>query len=93
MRTLNDYLDAACARHGISDNRLSQLLGIRRQTLHAWRGDLTQPREDTLLALADLAGIPGDQALIEAAIWRCSKTGQLQARERLLDALSRLENV
>ncbi|MBL0709811.1 MAG: helix-turn-helix transcriptional regulator [Colwellia sp.] len=51
-----DVLNTATTE--LSDNKLSQKLGVRRQTVSTWRNNGSIPEDDTLDKIAELTGIP-----------------------------------
>ena len=59
-----DVLNAAAA--GLSDNKLSQKLGIRRQTVSGWRCNGKIPEDEILEILAELSGIPAEKVFYAA---------------------------
>ncbi|GAA5133084.1 hypothetical protein GCM10025767_07390 [Thalassotalea piscium] len=59
-----DVLNAATS--DLSDNKLSQKLGIRRQTVSGWRNCGKIPEDETLDKLAELTGIPVEKVYFAA---------------------------
>lgn len=71
MRTIDDYLDTAKARQGItSDRQLSARLGWTETAVaQIRRRHFTMP-DEKMMELARLAGVDETTALIELNIWR-----------------------
>lgn len=59
-----DVLNAATTE--LSDNKLSQKLGIKRQTVSSWRNRGSIPEDDILEKLSEISGIPLDKVLCAA---------------------------
>lgn len=59
-----DVLNAATTE--LSDNKLSQKLGIGRTTVSAWRNRGTIPEDAVLDKLADLTGLPVEKVYFAA---------------------------
>ena len=70
MRSIDDYIDLACKNHGLSQNRLGYAVGKGHTAVTAWRTRRAWPADDTMVKLAELAGIPADEALLDLNIWR-----------------------
>lgn len=86
-RTIDDYVDAARARIGAtSDRQLATRMGLKSSAIPCWRTRRTWPRDDTMLQLAELAGMPAEQALLDLGMWRTEgRTAEVYRRiaERL----------
>ena len=71
MRSIEEYLDLAKARADIkSDRQLGPAIGQSTQTVTHYRRKNAWPSDDAMLRLADLAGIPREEALLDLACWR-----------------------
>ncbi|GHU02559.1 hypothetical protein FACS1894186_7440 [Alphaproteobacteria bacterium] len=71
MHKINDYINQAMARNGFASKRqLSLSLGMAHNAVfYLTKRDII-PTDETLLKLADLAGIPAEEALLDLAQWR-----------------------
>lgn len=73
MRTVDEYADLAKNAQGFrSDRELGRALGYKGNTVSYWRQKKAWPSDDTMLQLAELAGIEPGEALIDLNIWRSS---------------------
>lgn len=72
MRTIHDYMNLVSGRHPTikSDRGLALALGLGETATHFWRHGRSLPADDTMLRLADLAGVDPGEALVELNIWR-----------------------
>ena len=72
---INEYLDLAKEKQGIkSDRELAAALGHKsNQSIVFMRRGVTNPSDDTMLKIAELAGLSPEAALLRLNIWR-SKT-------------------
>lgn len=59
-----DVLNAATTE--LSDNKLSQKLGIKRQTVSSWRTRGSIPEDYVLERLAEISGIPVEKVFYAA---------------------------
>jgi transcriptional regulator with XRE-family HTH domain len=59
-----DVLNTATVE--LSDNKLSQKLGIRRQTVSSWRNRGSIPEDEVLDKLAELTGLPVEKVYFAA---------------------------
>lgn len=74
--TIDNYLDAARARHSIaSDRELGRRLGLSKGAVNHYRMGHSYPDDGTMLELARLALVDPSQALIDLNIWRCKSDG------------------
>ncbi len=89
MRTIDDYLDAAIARNPDlrSDRRLALALGLNQAASHYWRRRKAWPADDTMLRLADLAGVDPGEALVELNIWRSQSAETRDQYSRLAEKI------
>lgn len=71
MRSVQDYiLEAKKKAHIPSNNRLAQEIKIAGPSLVNISKGKGLPAEETLLKIADLAGISREEALLDLSIWR-----------------------
>lgn len=70
MHTIDQYIDAACERARLTDRQLGKYLGKSHATVSHWRTKRTWPADETMIALAEVAGMDPEQALIDLNIWR-----------------------
>lgn len=65
------YINEAQKKQGVSSlNKLSPFLGITTSALANLKKQIALPADSTILKLANLAGIPAEQALIDVSLWR-----------------------
>lgn len=87
MHTVDQYIDAACQRKGFTDRQLGKYLGKSHATVCHWRTKRSWPSDDTMIALAEVAGMDIDQALLDLNTWRA--TGPARAAyERIASRLA-----
>ncbi len=73
MRNFDDYLSEARRKTGVaSNNGIAKLLDISGPSLSSLFQGKSLPSEDTMVKLADLAGIDRETALLDLAVWRSS---------------------
>lgn len=71
MRTFDDYLAEARRKTGVaSNNQVAALLGISGTSISRLSKGVNLPADETMLKLADLAGLDKEEALIDLSIWR-----------------------
>ena len=71
MTELAEYISRAKRRHGLrSDRALCRRLELSDGAIFMWTGRGAFPRDDTMVRLADLAGLDPELALLELNIWR-----------------------
>ena len=71
MKTFNDYMNAAIKRQQLtSNNKLAQELGITSASISVLNQGKALPSEATMIRLAELAGMPKEEALIDLNLWR-----------------------
>jgi hypothetical protein len=84
MRTIDWYMDTARARADIhSDNKLAARIGISGSGINQFRSKRAWPSDDTMIALAELAGVDPAQALMELNIWRAKSPKVAQTYEAM----------
>lgn len=70
-RTLDWYIDAARERlGGISDNELSRRMNFKGRPITLWRTKRSLPNDESMMQLADHAGVDRTLALIDLNVWR-----------------------
>ena len=80
--TIVEYLDLAKARNELSsDRQLGAALGINSRNLSTLRRGNWHPAPDTMVKIAELAGIEPHEALMQLAQWtaKSEKTRQIYA--------------
>ena len=83
MKNINDYIDLARKKHSLkSDRRLSAALGLSEVAVQRWRAGVSIPSDDTMVKLADMAGISKEQALLELSYWRAD--GEAKSTYKML---------
>ena len=85
MRTIKDYISEAQKKQNIpSNNKLAIALGLTPQGLSVIYKGRSVPSDETIIKLAELAGISEDEALLDAAVWRAQtpKTKELWEKIR-----------
>lgn len=88
MRNVHDYLEAARDKNRLnSDSKLADMLDVSVSAVSAFRKGKAWPADETIKRLAELAGIPVEEALLELNAWR--STGETQKiYKRLIDKLN-----
>lgn len=75
--TLDDYIDAAKARNDLhSDNALNRYIGFSGNACHTWRTGKSLPTPDSIVTLAELAGLDPHLALVDLGLWIAKKDGK-----------------
>ncbi len=75
MDTMAEYLDAAKERTGIkTDMELNFAIGFKGLVVSSLRSAKKLPSDDKMITIADMAGIPKEQALMDLNIWRAAGT-------------------
>ncbi len=78
MNTLRDYTDKIIARHNLkSQNEAAKEIGIAGASLSQFLSGKILPSEDTMLKIADLAGMPKEEALIDLNLWRSANNPEV----------------
>jgi len=71
MPTLIEYIERAKARQGFkSTNHLNFEMGFRGPTVFHWQKGRFLPDDESMIALAELAGMDPEAALLDLAVWR-----------------------
>lgn len=67
-----DYADKAIKRQGLNGyNNLARVICISKPSMSALKTGKSTPSDDTMLKIAELAGCPPEEALIDLNLWRC----------------------
>lgn len=78
------YLDTARARAGLtSDRRLGDAIGVSKNSISQYRLGIATPHPAVMLRLAELAGVPGEVALLDRASWQADDTRSRDVMARL----------
>lgn len=78
MPTIDEYIDEAKRVRGFrSDRELSNALGFKNNSVSHWRTKRAWPSDESMVTLAELAGMPPEQALLDLNFWR--STGQAKS--------------
>lgn len=84
MRTFRDYVSEAQKKNGLhSNNELAKMLNITSGGLSSLYRGKSLPTDETIAKLAELAGIPIEEALIDAALWRSTDPKLKSVWERM----------
>lgn len=84
MRTFQDYVSEAQQKNDIhSLSKLAQMIGISKNSMSVMYKKQTLPGEATILKLAELAGIPPEEALIDLQIWKAKSPEAKSIWERM----------
>lgn len=71
MKNFSDYMLLAINRQGLKgNNALARELGIKNSSMSALYTGKALPAESTMIKLAELAGMPKEEALIDLNVWR-----------------------
>ena len=82
MRRIDDYMDLARQRHGLSsDRQLSKALELSPAQTNNWRTARTLPSDEVMVRLADLCGIHHEVALAELGYWRTTSRNEYRAAQ------------
>ena len=79
MKNFNCYAEKAIERHGLTGyNNLARELNMNKATLSFFRSGKALPSDDTMIKLAELAGLPKEEALIDLNLWRSKDKPEVQ---------------
>ncbi|GHU01517.1 hypothetical protein FACS1894186_4380 [Alphaproteobacteria bacterium] len=71
MRNFDDYMTAARRNQNLNSNsKLATQIGITSTAICRLTQGYAIPADSTILKLAELAGIPAEEALIDVSLWR-----------------------
>ena len=89
--TIDDYIDLAMSRKGFgSDRELGRALGFKGNPVNHWRSKRAWPADQTMIRLAQMAGVDPVWALVELNIWRSPPGEVLAGYETLRSMLERI---
>ena len=89
MLTIDDYCDTAKQRCRFrSDRVLSKALNVNNSSVSQWRTKRTWPADETMLRLADLAGVDPEQALLDLNAWRAASSTVRSVYERIASRIA-----
>lgn len=79
MKNFNDYMTLAIGRQKLaSNNKLAKELGITSASISVLNQGKALPSEETMIKLAELAGLPKEEALIDLNLWRSKNNPEVQ---------------
>lgn len=79
MKSFTDYAEKAIKRYGLTGyNNLARELELNKATISFFRSGKALPSETTMIKLAELAGLPKEEALIDLNLWRSKDKPELQ---------------
>ncbi len=88
MRSFQDYVFEARKKKNIySNNKLAKEIDIAGASLSVMMNNKTLPAEETLIKIADLAGIPREEALLDLSIWRAKSDDVKNTWEKIRELL------
>ncbi|MBL4761689.1 MAG: hypothetical protein JKY93_03205 [Gammaproteobacteria bacterium] len=88
-RTLDDYINVAVIRNNFRSKReFCKSIGVSHNAINTYNNG-TFPSDDTMLKIADLAGIDKEIALLELGIWKNSGAAQ-KAYASILQKMARV---
>ncbi len=75
----SDYASSAIKRFGLrGNNALARELGLDKSSISQFKSGKALPSETTMIKLAELAGLPKEEALIDLNLWRSKDKPELQ---------------
>ena len=78
MKSFCDYADKAIVRYNLTGySNLARELNLNKATLSYFRNGKALPSEQTMIKLAELAGLPKEEALIDLNLWRSKNNPEL----------------
>jgi hypothetical protein len=79
MKKFQDYANLAINRHGLrGNNALAKELGVTSAGFSYFNTGKALPAESTMIKLAELAGLPKEEALIDLNVWRSERQPDIQ---------------
>lgn len=79
MKSFDEYTTRAINRYGLrGQNALAREIGIAGATLSQFSSGKALPSEQTMIKLAELAGLPKEEALIDLNLWRSKDKPEVQ---------------
>lgn len=89
-RNLDWYLDEARRRAELdSDRKLSARLDLSGPAINQMRTARTWPSDPTMVLIADLAGVPAEEALLDLNQWRCKDPAARAVYERMASIIAK----
>ena len=74
-----DYTNKVIARYGLrGQNAVAREIGITTASMSQFTTGKALPSESTMIKLAELAGLPKEEALIDLNLWRSKDKPELQ---------------
>lgn len=84
MRSFKDYVSEAQKKQNLhSNNKLALELGITSAAMSALYKGKSLPSDETMIKLAELAGIPEEEALVDLSIWRAQTPKTKEVWEKI----------
>lgn len=78
MKSFNEYAEKAINRYNLNGyNNLAKELNVDKSAVSFFRSGKSLPSESTMIKLAELAGLPKEEALIDLNLWRAKKNPEL----------------
>lgn len=79
MKKFNDYMQLAIDRQKLKgNNHLARELGLTTGAISILHNGKSLPSEETMVKLAELAGLPKEEALIDLNLWRSKDKPEVQ---------------
>lgn len=79
MKSFDEYTTRAINRYGLAgNNALARELGVNKSSISQMSAGKIYPAESTMIKLAELAGLPKEEALIDLNMWRSKDKPELQ---------------
>lgn len=79
MKSFNDYAEKAIKRYNLNGyNNLAKELNVDKSAVSFFRSGKSLPSESTMIKLAELAGLPKEEALIDLNLWRSKDKPEVQ---------------
>ena len=90
MQSVQEYMDAAKEAQGYtSDRELARALNITSGPINQLRTGRTLPKDETMIAIATLAGEDVNVALLRLNIWRSTAPGTAKYYKNILTQLQK----
>ena len=78
MKKFADYTQAVITRYGLrGQNAVARELNITTASMSQFTTGKALPSEETMIKLAELAGMPKEEALIDLNLWRSKNNPEL----------------
>ena len=79
MKKFADYTQAVITRYGLrGQNAVARELNITTASMSQFTTGKALPSEETMIKLAELAGMPKEEALIDLNLWRSKSNPEVQ---------------